>query len=132
MKNMHLVGCTLCRRFLNQGYLLPKPLINIVGRPMLFWLLDNLKFEPEDILWIGVQRSLNMNFGIEERMKTEYPSLDFRLVEIDFQTRGAAETLYAILQVTYAASNNDGEILRTLSRNHWFRARRSIPRDIVV
>lgn len=30
-------------RFAKNGYRHPKPLINIVGRPMILWLIDNLK-----------------------------------------------------------------------------------------
>lgn len=88
-----------CRRFSSEGYRLPKPLINIVGRPMLLWLLDNLKFSTKDTLWIGIQRSLDTEFAVEARLRKEYPSLQMRLVFLDFQTRGAAETLFVMLQV---------------------------------
>lgn len=90
-----------CCRFSAEGYRLPKPLINIVGRPMLFWLLDNLKFEPEDTLWVGVQQELEGEYAIAARLRKEYPSLDVRVVSIDFQTRGAAETLFIMLQVRF-------------------------------
>ncbi|CAM9558807.1 unnamed protein product, partial [Sphacelaria rigidula] len=85
-------------RFLREGYRLPKPLINIVGRPMIFWLLDNLKFRHEDTLWIGIQRGLCSDYAVEARLRKEYPFLDLRLVLLDFQTRGAAETLFIMLQ----------------------------------
>ena len=87
-------------RFAAEGYRLPKPLINVVGRPMLFWILDNLKFKPEDTLWVGIQQELEANYAMEARLRQEYPALDLRLVFIDFQTRGAAETLFIMLQVT--------------------------------
>ena len=29
-------------RFSNSGYNLPKPLINVMGKQIIFWLLDNL------------------------------------------------------------------------------------------
>lgn len=86
-------------RFAAEGYRLPKPLINIVGRPMLFWLLDNLKFGPEDTLWIGIQQELEREYAMETRLQKEYPGLNLRVVLIDFQTRGAAETLFIMLQV---------------------------------
>lgn len=85
---------------------MPKPMINIVGRPMILWLLDNLKFQPEDTLWIGIQRSLSADFAVEARLRREYQSLDLRLVFLDFQTRGAAETLFIMLQVKLAKTNN--------------------------
>lgn len=74
-------------------------MINIVGRPMLFWLLDNLKFDPEDTLWVGIQQELGVEYAIEARLRKEFPSLDLRVVSIDFQTRGTAETLFIMLQV---------------------------------
>jgi NDP-sugar pyrophosphorylase family protein len=37
-------------RFSKDGYRFPKPLVNIVGRPMLLWILDQLQFEKtEDV-----------------------------------------------------------------------------------
>ena len=35
-------------RFARVGYRFPKPLVNLVGRPMIFWLLDNLDLTPDD------------------------------------------------------------------------------------
>lgn len=67
---------------------------------MVFWLLDHLEFLPEDTLWVGIRRSLNFDFAFEAQLREEYPSLDLRLVFLDFQTRGAAETLFVMLQVT--------------------------------
>lgn len=67
---------------------------------MLFWLLDNLRIGPEDTVWIGMQQELRgANYDIEARIRKEYPSLDLRIVSIDFQTRGAVETLFIMLQV---------------------------------
>ena len=66
---------------------------------MLFWLLDNLKFGPEDTLWVGTQQELETEYAMEARLRKEYPALDLRVVLIDFQTRGAAETLFIMLQV---------------------------------
>ena len=31
-------------RFKELGYMLPKPLIHVMGKPILYWLLDNLNF----------------------------------------------------------------------------------------
>lgn len=66
---------------------------------MLFWLLDNLKFGPNDTLWVGIQQELEAEYAMEARLQKEYPALDFRVVLVDFQTRGAAETLFIMLQV---------------------------------
>lgn len=86
-------------RFSAAGYRTPKPMIPIIARPMLFWILDNLKFKPLDTLWLGIQQDVAQKYAIEDRVHKEYPSLHFRVVSVDFQTRGAAETLFVMLQV---------------------------------
>ena len=86
-------------RFTNDGYRFPKPLVNIVGRPMLFWLVDHLVGLTErDILWLALSAQMDAQFGLIQRMKAEYPHLDIRAVLLTFDTRGAAETLYTVLQ----------------------------------
>ncbi|CAF4435039.1 unnamed protein product, partial [Adineta steineri] len=85
-------------RFSQQNYRFPKPLIKIVGRPMLFWLLDNLDTEEDDIIYIGLMETLEKQFDLTQTLKTEYPKRTFQFILIDFETRGAAETLFIILQ----------------------------------
>jgi len=86
-------------RFSKQGYRFPKPLVNIVGRPMLFWLLDHLSgLTKDDIVWVAVNSSIDGQFGLVQRLKTEYPHLNVKAVLLTFDTRGAAETLYTVLQ----------------------------------
>ena len=86
-------------RFSRDGYRFPKPLVNIVGRPMLFWLLDHLTgLTRHDTLWVALSAQLEQQFGLVQRLRTEYAHLDIRAVLLTFDTRGAAETLYTVLQ----------------------------------
>lgn len=86
-------------RFSKEGYRFPKPLVNIVGRPMLFWLLDHLTgLTKNDIVWVAVSASIDSQFGLVQRLKTEYPHLTIKAVLLTFDTRGAAETLFTVLQ----------------------------------
>ena len=39
-------------RFKKLGYKLPKPLINVMGKPIIFWLLDNLNLNNIDYVVI--------------------------------------------------------------------------------
>src|SRR6201999_4655424 len=41
-------------RFQKEGYRFPKPLINIVGRPMICWLIERLTIQPQDTLWVAI------------------------------------------------------------------------------
>ena len=80
------------------GYRAPKPLINIVGRPMLMWLIDHLNIQPGDTLWLAHMAYIEADFQIGARIKAEYPHLDIQIVPLHFETRGAAETLYVVCQ----------------------------------
>ena len=85
-------------RFQKENYRFPKPLIKIVGRPMLFWLLDQLDTKDDDIIYIGVSEGLDKQFDLVQTLKIEYPQRTFQAVLLDFETRGATETLFIILQ----------------------------------
>ncbi|CAM9711650.1 unnamed protein product, partial [Phaeothamnion confervicola] len=103
-------------RFSKEGYRVAKPLINIVGRPMIFRLLDDLAITSADTLWIGMARELDAEFHLGTRLREEFSQFSLRVVHLDFQTRGAAETLYIMLQ----ASPNIGRIA---NRGLWLRLR---------
>mmetsp|Transcript_10369 Transcript_10369/g.31220 ORF Transcript_10369/g.31220 Transcript_10369/m.31220 type:complete len:730 (+) Transcript_10369:1-2190(+) len=79
------------------GYAVPKPMVPIVGRPMLFWILDNLELQASDSVWLGCKRDVEAEYGIERAVRHEYPTLDVHFVCFDFDTRGATETLYCVL-----------------------------------
>ena len=83
-------------RFKKDGYRFSKPLINIIGRPMILWVVDNLNISEEDTVWIAHNDYLEQNIG--QLLSKEYPKLDFRTIILKSQTRGAAETLYAVVQ----------------------------------
>lgn len=72
-------------RFKNEGYTQPKPLITIFNKPMIFYVLDNLKITKDDIIFI-----IYYNLDISS-IKLKYPNINF--IEIDRQSDGAAETI---------------------------------------
>lgn len=84
--------------FAKAGYRFPKPLVNLVGRPMLCWLLDALQLQPVDTVFLAVPRQMESEQAIERRLRDEFPQVNFRFVLLEFATRGAAETLFAVLQ----------------------------------
>ena len=65
--------------FSKAGYRFPKPLINIVGRPLLCWMLDWLKLHPDDSVFIGLPREMDTEHAIERKLHDEYPGTDIRL-----------------------------------------------------
>jgi capsule biosynthesis phosphatase len=85
-------------RFAKQGYRFPKPLINIIGRPMLLWLFDNLSIRSQDTLWIAVNEHIEYEFRIGQLVAKSLPKTDLRLLQLRHQTKGASETLYMVLR----------------------------------
>lgn len=86
----------LGERFKKEKYNKPKPLISFLGRPLIFWLLDNLKVNEKDSIHIPYNSELD-NFRFKDLLKNEYPNLNFFFYKIDFLTRGASETVYVAL-----------------------------------
>jgi CTP:molybdopterin cytidylyltransferase MocA len=82
-------------RFAKQGYRFPKPLINIVGRPMLLWLIDNLSLKPGDTLWMAINEEVDDEFRIGQLVTKTFSKIDFRLLRLKHQTKGASETVSA-------------------------------------
>ncbi|KAK3985140.1 putative phosphatase [Cladorrhinum sp. PSN332] len=85
-------------RFAKQGYRFPKPLINIVGRPMLLWLIENLSLKPKDSLWIAINEEVDDEFRVGQLVSKLSAKVDFRLLRLKHPTRGASETLYIVTQ----------------------------------
>ncbi|GKT55680.1 protein phosphatase 2A a subunit [Colletotrichum tofieldiae] len=79
-------------RFAKEGYRYPKPLINIVGRPMLLWLIDNLSLKPGDTLWMAINEEVDDEFRIGQLVSKTFSKIDFRLLRLRHQTKGASET----------------------------------------
>lgn len=77
-------------RFLKEGYSSPKPLIDVLDKKMIFWVLDNLNIHSEDTLFILYSAELDLhNFtGI---VRSKYAQVI--CIPINHQTSGAVETL---------------------------------------
>ena len=76
-------------RFLKQGYTEPKPLIKIMDKLMIEYVLDNLKFSRQDNVFIIYNERLESH-NFSSFIKNKYPFIT--LIEIT-ETKGAAETL---------------------------------------
>lgn len=85
-------------RFAKEGYEMPKPLVNIMGRSMISWLIGNLHFISGDILYIAIQREIEKEYSLCDVIRREFPNIDIRFTLLDGLTRGAAETLYKVTQ----------------------------------
>jgi len=89
-------------RFKTNGYKEPKPLIKVFDKPMIFYVLDNLKLVNSDkvfIIYYNVDKEL-----FETTIHNKYPYV--HLIELKEQTKGASETICKGLQCVKSISAN--------------------------
>lgn len=79
-------------RFKSAGFNLPKPLINVAGKPMIQLVLDNLKDVEGQRIFI-VQKDHDEEFGLGEKLFELSPGS--RVVYVDGLTKGAAKSVLA-------------------------------------
>jgi dTDP-glucose pyrophosphorylase len=92
-------------RFKTQGYSLPKPFINVDGKPMIQRVVENLHFNAEYIFLVRKEHlEKNKNF---ENILRECTNNNYKIVIVDKLTEGAACT--ALLAKEFI--NNDEELL---------------------
>lgn len=82
-------------RFQTEGYRFPKPLINIVGRPMIAWLIERLTIQPHDAVWVAIDEEIDNEFHVNQLMRKWFPKLDIRLLRLNYLTKGATETVWS-------------------------------------
>jgi len=85
-------------RFKKMGYKTPKPLIKVLGKEIICWLLDNLNIEYINDIIIPYNKELE-NYRFEDFLVKTYPTYSFRFICLDKQTEGAAETILTALQI---------------------------------
>jgi capsule biosynthesis phosphatase len=79
-------------RFKKRGYMKPKALIKIYGKPMLYYLLDNLNLQDIDLICIPYNREYSA-YNFEEKLIHDYPNIEFKFIKLNYTTEGAAETI---------------------------------------
>ncbi len=78
-------------RFVKAGYTLPKPLIEIYGRPMIEYVVKNLTpAAPHRFIFICQKEHLE-KYGLRERLEALAPGC--AVIAIDYLTRGTACTV---------------------------------------
>jgi len=64
----------LGENFKKDGYFKPKPLINIFGKPMIFFVIDSLSINENDNLIIIYDKQLN-NYNFDIILKNKYKNI---------------------------------------------------------
>ena len=79
-------------RFKENGYKKPKALINIYGKPIISYLLDNLNTDNIDYIFIPYNKEYKY-YRLEDILIKNYPKINFKFFCLENNTRGAAETI---------------------------------------
>ena len=79
-------------RFKENGYSHPKALIKVLGKPILYYLLDNLDYTKISMVYIPYNKEYT-SYHIEDMLKKDYPNIIFNFLCLNENTRGAAETI---------------------------------------
>jgi len=84
-------------RFKQNGYKKPKALVNVFGKPILYYLLDNLNLSNVDFVFIPYNKEYS-TYNFEETIQHDYPNIKFKFKELKQNTGGAAETINIALK----------------------------------
>jgi capsule biosynthesis phosphatase len=80
------------QRFKENGYKKPKALINIYGKSIISYLLDNLNIKNIDYIFIPYNKEYKQ-YRFEDLLVKNYPKINFRFYCLENNTRGAVETI---------------------------------------
>lgn len=80
----------LGNRFREQGFNVPKPLIKVFFKPIIFWLLDNLNFKTGDNVYILCNPELR-DYRFEDEVRKKYSNVT--IINLQSNTNGAAESV---------------------------------------
>jgi len=101
------------QRFQDEGYILPKPLINVLGKHLIFYVLDSIKLEKDDAIFIIYNIDLD-KWDFKDIISNKYPFVNF--IQLPYYTRGAAETLlYGLERI-----NNNNKKIMTLDCDNFY------------
>ncbi|PLW79486.1 glycosyl transferase family 2 [Candidatus Woesearchaeota archaeon] len=81
-------------RFSKVGFELPKPLIDVKGKPMTYWAVksfENLEKFDIDYVFVVLQEHVD-NYNIDEEIKKILPGKKVTIISIPEVTRGQSET----------------------------------------
>ncbi|SMF79511.1 sugar phosphate nucleotidyltransferase [Candidatus Pelagibacter sp. HIMB1321] len=95
------------KRFSDLGYNDPKPLVKVLGKEIIFWVLDNLRLKKKDKLYIVYNNQLE-KFSFEEHF-AKYPNINF--LKLDHNTHGPVETIYKLTSILEKNSKNEGLLI---------------------
>src|SRR3990167_8827994 len=79
-------------RFKNNNYKLPKALIKIFGKPIIYYLLDCLDTTNVKFVYIPYNQEY-AKYRFEDKLINDYPNISFKFLQLKKNTDGAAHTI---------------------------------------
>jgi capsule biosynthesis phosphatase len=79
-------------RFKDNNYKLPKALINIFGKHIIYYLLDCLDTTNVDFVYIPYNKEY-AKYRFEDKLIKDYPNINFKFFQLNKNTDGAAHTI---------------------------------------
>ena len=77
-------------RFKKAGYAKPKPFIDVMGKPMIKWVMENLEVPGAHFILIARNEHVNAEEELVEALKKEFP---ITIITVDQLTEGTACTV---------------------------------------
>lgn len=84
-------------RFKKENYKLPKALIKIFEKSIINYLIDNLNLTNIDFVYIPYNKEYE-EYNFEEKLKKDYPQINFKFLKLEYNTDGAAHTINIALK----------------------------------
>ena len=95
------------KRFSELGYRDPKPLIKVLGKEIIFWVLDSLKIKKKDKIYIVYNNQLD-KFNFTEYFG-RYQYLNF--LRLNRSTNGPVETIYEVSKILEKKNTDEGILI---------------------
>jgi NDP-sugar pyrophosphorylase family protein len=92
-------------RFASEGYTVPKPLIDVLGKPMIQQVVENLNFDAEYIFLVRKEHLIK--YSNLKKILNKITNERYKIIEVDRLTEGAACTALLAKE----AINNDDDLL---------------------
>lgn len=105
--NIIIPACGLGKRFEENGYYLPKPFIKVLGESMIIKVIKSLKLSEEDNIIIAYKKEM-YNF---ENIINHNINKKIIGIPVDFDTRGAVETVLCALNNIENDLYNDNVVI---------------------
>lgn len=79
-------------RFKSEDYHYPKVLTNVLGKPIITWVINSLNISTNDYVTIIYNYILD-HYNFQDILRKEYKHINFNFIKLPYQTSGPVETI---------------------------------------